>query len=490
MWFAFFLILFLSIVDLIQYQFVSKQTTKATEKKLQETASQIEDSLKDISGNLNVVNYRHTYTETPYDFIVSKSGFIIDAVDDFQIGLIKNVSIPYQGIFNNPQTIKSEFGENWRLYAKKIDKGILVLGVNNPQNASIIDQALLDTSAKFGDNLSSALRLDNRQVPNDIDYAVIDENYTLRRSSGGIPLKTSENYIAASDIVKTDKYNGKFYLVIYHPVYDSKRNLLATIILPQDVNVEKAALKNLLQVNAVVAVVSLLIFFIYGYFNWNKSEAEKRKIKENFKYYFSPQIMEILLKNPQALRLGGQKTKATVLFSDIEGFTTISEKLKPKELTQFLNEYFTEMTQEIFATDGVVDKFIGDSIMAFWGAPIEQSDQADRAVGTAVKMIVKLDELNKKWMKEGKPKIRIRIGINTGIVTAGNMGSDKRYEYTLVGDNVNIASRLEQLNKDYKSQIIISENTKRELHQKINFKNLGHVKIRGKVKQIKIYQIT
>ena len=236
-------------------------------------------------------------------------------------------------------------------------------------------------------------------------------------------------------------------------------------------------------------LLSIILFVTHAIYRWYITEMEKRKIRQSFQYYFSPAVMEEILKNPESLGLGGRRKEVTVLFSDIRDFTTITEQLPPDKLTGLLQEYFTEMSEEIFATDGVLDKFIGDAIMAFWGAPIDQPDHADRAVKASVNMIKKLKKLQKEWLAEGFPLVNAGIGVNTGVVTVGNMGSTQRFDYTLIGDEVNAAARLEGLNKDYKTNIIISEATKNKLRITVKTKSLGEVLVKGKTKPIKIYSV-
>lgn len=236
-------------------------------------------------------------------------------------------------------------------------------------------------------------------------------------------------------------------------------------------------------------ILCFITFVFNALFGWFKSVIEKRRLKKTFEHYFSPQVMQEILKNPQRLKLGGQRVTASVLFSDIRNFTTITEKLKPEKLTNLLHEYFTHMSSEILATDGVLDKFIGDAIMAFWGAPIEQKDHADRAVITAINMNKRLKKLQKKWLRIGYPFVDAGIGINSGAVTVGNMGSQDRFDYTVIGDGVNIASRLEGLNKEFKSNIIISQATKDALTIPIKSKFLGEVQVKGKTVPLKIYQV-
>ncbi len=231
------------------------------------------------------------------------------------------------------------------------------------------------------------------------------------------------------------------------------------------------------------------VFSGQGIYRWYKTDLEKKKLRRTIDNYFSPSVLEAILANPAGLQLGGERREITVLFSDIRSFTAISETLAPEKLSQLLHQYFTEMTEEILATDGVVDKFIGDAIMAFWGAPIAQSDHPRRAVAAAVGMMRRLRRLQDQWLERGWPKIDIGIGIHTGSATVGNMGSAKRFDYTVIGDTVNAASRLESLNKDFQTNIIISEETARRLEGIFLTRPLGEVKVKGKTRPLKIYEV-
>ncbi|MBU2567739.1 MAG: adenylate/guanylate cyclase domain-containing protein, partial [Elusimicrobia bacterium] len=175
-------------------------------------------------------------------------------------------------------------------------------------------------------------------------------------------------------------------------------------------------------------------------------------------------------------------------FSDIRGFTTMSEKLKPEEIVGLLNEYLSSMTEVVFNYYGTLDKFIGDAIMAFWGAPVPQENHAQLAVECALEMTLKLKALQEKWASQGKTIINIGIGINTGDMIVGNMGSNQRMDYTVIGDNVNLASRLETLTRQYNTNIIISESTRQSVKDKIETKLLGDVKVKGKEKPVTIYE--
>jgi adenylate cyclase len=218
-------------------------------------------------------------------------------------------------------------------------------------------------------------------------------------------------------------------------------------------------------------------------------EKEKKFIKGAFGQYLSPKVIEQLMEHPDMLRLGGERKVLTVLFSDAAGFTTISEQLEPEELVELLNEYLTEMTDIILKYDGTVDKYEGDAIIAFFGAPISIDDQALKTCRTAIEMQKKLEALREKWKSENKPELFVRIGLNTGPMVVGNMGSRTRMDYTIIGDAVNLASRLEGINKNYNTSIIISEKTFRSAQDAIVARELDIIRVKGKSEPVKIYEL-
>ncbi|MFH1541309.1 MAG: adenylate/guanylate cyclase domain-containing protein [Elusimicrobiota bacterium] len=210
-------------------------------------------------------------------------------------------------------------------------------------------------------------------------------------------------------------------------------------------------------------------------------------IRNTFGKYVSKEIAETIL-NSQ-LKLGGERRKATVLFSDIRNFTSISEKLQPEEVIEFLNEYFAEMVSVITNYNGTLNKFIGDEILAVFGIPICYPNDAKRAILTAIEMQQKLKTLNIKRKINGKDEIDIGIGIHTGNLVVGNIGTDIRMEYTVIGDTVNLASRIETLNKQLGTQILISECTYKEVSDMVVAREIPSVSIKGKEEQIKVYEI-
>lgn len=233
-------------------------------------------------------------------------------------------------------------------------------------------------------------------------------------------------------------------------------------------------------------ILTYLIVIIWKYVAEYK---EKQQIKNVFSHYVSPEIIKEILIDPSKLKLGGQNKELTILFSDIRDFTTISEKLSPEKLVQLLNRYLSAMTDLIMESSGVVDKYIGDAIMAFWGAPIKQPNHAQFACQTALRMISVLDEKRADWQKKFGVELRIGIGINTGQAIIGNIGSDKRFDYTIIGDSVNIASRLEGITKQYGVPIVISEYVKNQISDKFIFRYLDKVRVKGKKNGIEIYEL-
>jgi len=219
-------------------------------------------------------------------------------------------------------------------------------------------------------------------------------------------------------------------------------------------------------------------------------EGEKRKIRKTFSQYLSPGVIALIEKDPQKyIRPGGETKELTVMFSDIRGFTTLSEGLSADELVLLLNEYLGEMTDVLFRSLGTLDKYIGDAIMAFWGSPYPQTDHAYRACACALEMVRSLEKLNARWQAQGRKQISIGVGLNTGPVNVGNMGSAKRLAWTVMGDNVNLASRLEGMTKEYRTRVVISEGTYRQIADKFVCRDLDKIRVKGKLQPVTIYEL-
>ena len=242
-------------------------------------------------------------------------------------------------------------------------------------------------------------------------------------------------------------------------------------------------------VNLIYPLLSLLIVsvgvVVYQYFT---EEREKRQIKKAFKMYLNDALVEQLAESHDGLQLGGDEKVLTVLFSDIRNFTSISEGMTPEQLVSLINTYLSLMTKTIMNENGTVDKYIGDAIMAIYGAPVYSEEHPAQACRAALKMMYDLDQVRGQWKERGYPEITIGIGINTGRMVVGNMGSEDRFDYTVMGDSVNLASRLEGLTKAYGAGIIVSEFTEEKLSGFVH-KDLDLVRVKGKDKPIRIFEL-
>ena len=248
-----------------------------------------------------------------------------------------------------------------------------------------------------------------------------------------------------------------------------QRGLLAYVVLPE-----------------IHLVVLFLGIAVYRYAT---EEREKGKIRQAFQFYLSKDVIASVLEDPSKLKLGGERRELTVLFSDIRGFTTISERLDPEALSNLLNEYLTPMTDLVFRHQGTLDKYMGDAVMAFFGAPMPFAEHPQAACRTALDMMEELHKLQETWKARGLPLLDIGIGLNTGLMSVGNMGSANRFDYTVMGDNVNLGSRLEGLNKQYGSHIIISEFTEAAVRAEFTCRELDSVQVKGKNEPVRIYEL-
>ncbi|MDT8448319.1 MAG: adenylate/guanylate cyclase domain-containing protein [bacterium] len=235
-----------------------------------------------------------------------------------------------------------------------------------------------------------------------------------------------------------------------------------------------------------VILLNWLVIMLWSYFS---EEKDKRFIKGAFGQYLAPQVIDQLVHNPNLLKLGGERREITAFFSDVQGFSTISETLEPEELVGALNEYLTAMTDIIMNHGGTVDKFEGDAIIAFFGAPVPQEDHAKRACDCSLKMQEKLGEMRAHWKSIGKPELYMRIGLNTSVAVVGNMGSAQRMDYTMMGDGVNLAARLEGVNKQYGTFTLISENTQAAIGEAFELRELDLIRVVGKQEPIRIFEL-
>lgn len=236
------------------------------------------------------------------------------------------------------------------------------------------------------------------------------------------------------------------------------------------------------------AAVFLNFLALTGLRYWEERHSRK-EVEGLFGRYVSPEVVKYLLRNPEAMSLGGRRLPVTVLFSDIRGFTTLSERMAPEQVTAVLNEYLTEMVEIIFRNGGTVDKYIGDAIMAIYNWPVEEADHATRAVATALEMRQRVLDLRGRWQAHGLDDFRIGIGINTGPAVLGNIGSPRRMEQTAIGDTVNVASRLEGLNKEFGTTILISSETHEQAKDGFETKPVAEVQVKGRAQAVPVYEV-
>jgi adenylate cyclase len=234
------------------------------------------------------------------------------------------------------------------------------------------------------------------------------------------------------------------------------------------------------------AVISLIVMYAYKY---NTEEKDKRMIRGAFSQFVNKSVVDDLLADPSKLKLGGEKKDCSVFFSDVAGFTTISEQLEPEKLVFLLNAYLTDMTNIIFENNGMIDKYIGDAIMAVYGAPVSTGNHAVQSCRSALQQQTRLTALRAELMAEGYPELIARMGINTGDMVVGNMGSQDYFNYTVMGDSVNLAARLEPANKDYDTLIMIGANTYEMAKDEIYARQLDLMIVKGKTEPIKVYEL-
>jgi adenylate cyclase len=233
----------------------------------------------------------------------------------------------------------------------------------------------------------------------------------------------------------------------------------------------------------------ILIYGSNSFCHYVLAAKDKRWLRQAFSRYVSTSLVEIISSNPEQLRLGGEEVEVSVLFSDLIGFTSVSEDLSPESLIHLLNEYFSTMTDIIMNNKGTVDKYIGDAIMAFWGAPLPTTDHAGKACQAALAMKKAIHPLQEIWRERGLPLLGARLGIHTGQAIVGNVGSRDRFNYTVMGDTVNLASRLEGVNKIYGTNVLVSESTFKEAGPAFLFREVDLVQVKGRLQPVTIYEL-
>lgn len=367
------------------------------------------------------------------------------------------------------------------VYRNKFRDKIVIIGSTMPEDRDMLACSFAEGKRK-GDNLIYGVEFHANIIQN-----ILSNNYLYSQSKESeiltILLLTAFSFYLSSFIRKikirigflVEISNFIFVLLFIYGIYELSIYLF---------------IHNKL----VTAIVSPSLAIITGYFSstayhFIKERQQNVLIKGMFSQYVSKEVVNQLIIDPGKLRLGGERKNLSILFSDIAGFTTFAEKKQPEELVSFINEFLNEMTEIILKQKGTLDKYLGDAVMAFWGAPIEVEDHAYEACATALQMQEKLVEMRERWPSSDETPIRIRIGINTGDVIVGNIGGEKRFDYTVLGDEVNLASRLEGANKEYGTNIMISDSTLERCKDKILVRELDIIRVKGKTKPTKVYEL-
>ncbi len=407
---------------------------------------------------------------------------------NFVGGLISVKPWQDDSIFEAPKSF-AVGGTKARLYGKKLQDGTLILCYYDFESSEKqIDEYLRSSVGQFGYSTAKALTVRTRDADKALNWAILDSWGNLLYQSGCLPLQSKAS-VPPGEGFRDFQFGTKHYLLLSLTVTDKGNHRLASVILPSDMSYAAEALASQRNFDLILAAASFVCFLLISARHLDRTESRRELLESTFEKYVSKQVLTTILRDPGSVRLGGEGKGVTVFFSDIRGFTPIAERLEPEGVVGILNRYFEVMTEEILKTGGTVDKYIGDAIMAFWGAPIEDAQQAEHAVQASLAMLQKLDQFNNELAAEGYPKIEIRIGLHTGRAVVGNVGSSSRFDYTVIGDTVNAASRMEGLNKEHGTQIIISDMVRNFLKDKNRWKPLGPVTVKGKSEAINVYTL-
>ncbi len=422
--------------------------------------------------------------------IVPDTGLKIPYVDyDYDNGAIKSMIRFYRNIGTNTVSHNN-------ISAKRIlDSYKALKSGKTPKNhpemydlqSGLIDPIYFKDKIIFIGNVTSSVNEDVFMTPMGLRHPGVDvqtsiydnynQGYFLQPTSIWIAILSFSVlcFLAFVVILKYSFIRGFILILIIDLLY-----LLLTVI----------AAANGYLMSYATPIVGQFVTSVFAYtFKFISENRNKEKIKQAMGKYLSQDVMKNVVKNIDDLKLGGKRAVVTVLFSDIRGFTSLSEKMPADEVSKILNEYFSEMEPIITKYNGVINKFIGDAVMALFGEPIKDEKHPQNAVMCAYEMLKKVEYLREKWLFEGKPKIEIGIGINTGEVFIGNIGTESRMEYTVIGDTVNLASRIESYNKVYKTNLLVSSSTYSYISSIADVIKISEVQIRGKSKKTDIYEV-
>ena len=358
---------------------------------------------------------------------------------------------------------------------------VVLVGSTMPELKDLFPVSIAQ-GKQAGDNLMYGVEIHANTIQN-----VLDANF-LRKEPRWVEILLVIVFCTLTFFATTTLKEIKFR-------YQALKEFLGALVMLAELGlIGVASVKLFNHYGYLTILISPSLAVIFGFvgataYNYVTERKQKYLIKSMFSTYVNPTVVNELIEHPERLRLGGERKELTVLFSDIAGFATISESIEPEDLVALLNEYLSAMTAVIFANGGTLDKYEGDAVMAFWGAPIAQPDHALRACRAALQMQEALKGMRERWREEGKPYIDVRVGLSTGIMVVGNMGGTRRFDYTVMGDSVNLGSRLEGANKEYRTKIMISEITYRHAKEHVIARQLDLLVVRGKTEPIAVYEL-
>jgi adenylate cyclase len=485
----------------------------------QKTTTEIEDRLSDyalnriefLSKKIGLREFKFAETNIPVISESALSGAFFSTEPDID-GLYRNypLAFMYNGnIYPSLAVQLVRFYLNKDLYLKLDDKGIKEFSIDNItiKNSNRIKLNFYDDIKYISaiDILSGAIKPDffkNKIVivgvteigvfdlrPTPIDTITPGVSLHLTAVSNILKKEFLTSSVFADVLLMILAVLFPFFLSFIENLFIRISGYLIGLILFISISYLTFFYKNLWLNEfyfATALILSSVFIEILAFLN---TEAKSREIKKAFSAYVSPEVVNIMTKDPDKLKLGGEEREISVMFADIRGFTTLSEKLNSEEIVYILNRLNDPLTEVILKNEGLLDKYIGDAIMALFNTPIDIENHADKCCLSALEMVKKLHVVNEQFKAENLPEVDIGIGINSGNATVGNMGSKIRFDYTAIGDTVNLASRLEGLNKTYKSRIIISEFTLEKLKGDFLSRQLDKVRVKGKHIPIKIFEL-
>ncbi|MBI4548072.1 MAG: CHASE2 domain-containing protein [Ignavibacteriae bacterium] len=367
------------------------------------------------------------------------------------------------------------------LYDQTLRNKIVLIGSTMPEDKDLFP-VTIGQGRREGDNQMYGV-----EIHANVIQSILDRNFIIRQSFWmtvlvvfGLSLFTFV-FIAALLAIRT-----KYSMFI---------RILAVMVPPSELFIIYwASLKVFTEYNFLTEMTSPLLVVGMGFmgstvYHYMTEHKQRLMITNMFGQYVNRDVVNELIKHPEKLRLSGERRELTVMFTDIENFTALAEKTRAEELVAILNEYLDIMTSIIFHNRGTLDKYEGDAIMAFWGAPIPQSEHALLACNTALQMQDAIVDIRRRWKEAGRANLNVRIGINTGEMIVGNIGGRVKYEYTAIGDSVNLGARLESANKQYRTNIMISEHTYKKVESHVFARELDMLVVAGKTEPIRVYEL-